>query len=379
VFDFAINASEVNIAGQGGTTTIRNSLEIDGETTFNSSVKLCGGTSSFSFVGVGQSLGTTAIAHPSGVLGPASFNQNVDIVNVLAVPSSDPKYNSIDTLGSGIWGQAGSWQDVSIPGAGPEGATLTPLTGNQYYLPLEYPVVDGYWNEGDYLLIDAPVDAGLNTRPEIVRIAVGGLAPSEAAPYVIIVEREPLGSFAPQIDTHPDEPGKRSPVYKCNIAFDSTWITQAIDGVRDGTSQEDVYLATFGGTLAVGTDYIIIDREDTNTNGDFNQGEIFKLATALAIVNKKLEITNGCPSGDVVFSVDSVTGETIIGNDGIDGENGKLTVNGSFEFKGGCKTASAQTFTGSAVATTNTITSSPSTDGIEVIVLVVATALPVNV
>jgi hypothetical protein len=148
--------------------------------------------------------------------------------------------------------------------------------------------------------------------------------------------------------------------------FDSTWTTQAIDGVRDGTSQEDVYLATFGGTLAVGTDYIIIDREDTNTNGDFNQGEIFKLATALAIVNKKLEITNGCPSGDVVFSVDSVTGETIIGNDGIDGENGKLTVNGSFEFKGGCKTASAQTFTGSAVATLYTITSIPSVEGLEV-------------
>ena len=35
--------------------------------------------------------------------------------------------------------------------------------------------------------------------------------------------------------------------------------------------------------------------------------------------------------------------------------NSKLTVNGSFNFVGGCKTASAQAFTGSAVATTNTI------------------------
>ena len=237
-------------------------------------------------------------------------------------------------------GDPNDFQNVTIPGAGPEGGTLLPLTGKQYYLPVLNPLVDGYFNEGDYLLIDAPVDAGNNTRPEIVRIAVGGLAASETAPYYLIVEREPLGTFAPQINTHPDRLGNRSPIFKCNIAFDSTWITQAIDGVRDATSQEDVYLATFGGTLAVGTDYVIIDREDTNSDGDFNQGEIFKLATALAVVNKKFEITDGCPNGNVLFSVDSVTGETIIGNDGVDGENGKLTVNGSFNFVGGCKTAS---------------------------------------
>ena len=175
-----------------------------------------------------------------------------------------------------------------------------------------------------------------------------------------------LGTFAPQTDNHPENPGNRTPVYKCNIAFDATWIEQAIDGSRGATGEENVYLSTFGGTLTVGRDYVIISREDTNGDGDFNQGEIFKLATPLAIVNKKFEILNGCPNGDVLFSVDSVTGETVIGNDGVAGENGKLTVNGSFNFVGGCKTASAQAFTGSAVATTNTITSIPSVEGLEV-------------
>jgi len=226
--------------------------------------------------------------------------------------------------------------------------------------------VAGYFNEGDYLILDAPVDAGNNTRPEIVRIAVGGLSGAETAPYYLTVEREPLGSFAPQIDTHPDQPGNRTPVFKCNIAFDATWIEQAIDGTRDASAEENVYLATFGGTLNVGIDYVIISREDTNSDGDFNQGEAFKLATALEIVNKKFEITNGCPNGDTVFIVDSVTGDTIIGKDGADGESGTLTINGSFEFKGGCKTASAQTFTGNAIATQNTITSIPSVDGLEV-------------
>ena len=361
--DFGLNASEVNIAGQGGTTTIRNNVEIDGETTFNSSVKLCGGTSSYSFVGVGASLGTTPIAHASGILGPSTFNQNVDIVNVLEVVSSDPNFNRIDTAGSASWGDA-TFQDIKT-GAGPEGADLPALTGKQYYLPLlNNPGT--YFAEGDYLLLDAPVDSGTGTRPEIVRVAVGGLSGAEAAPYYLTVEREPLGTFAPQTDNHPENPTNRTPVYKCNIAFDATWIEQAIDGSRGATGEENVYLSTFGGTLTVGRDYVIISREDTNGDGDFNQGEIFKLLTPLAIVNKKFEILDGCPSGNVLFSVDSVTGETIIGNDGVDGENGKLTVNGSFSFVGGCKTASAQAFTGNAVATTNTITSVPSVEGLEV-------------
>ena len=38
-----------------------------------------------------------------------------------------------------------------------------------------------------------------------------------------------------------------------------------------------------------------------------------------------------------MFEVDTVTGNVIVGNDGVDGENGKLTVNGSLNFIGGCK------------------------------------------
>ena len=147
---------------------------------------------------------------------------------------------------------------------------MQPLSGKQYYLPLLNAPVAGYFNEGDYLILDAPVDAGNNTRPEIVRIATGGLVAAETAPYYLIVEREPLGSFAPQINTHPDQPNNRTPVFKVNIAFDATWIEQAIDGTRGNPANENVYLATFGGTLKVGVDYVIVSREDTNSDGDFN-------------------------------------------------------------------------------------------------------------
>ena len=114
-----------------------------------------------------------------------------------------------------------------------------------------------YFAEGDYILLDAPVDVGTGTRPEIVRVAVGGLSGAESAPYYLTVEREPLGSFAPQIDNHPENPSNRTPVYKCNIAFDATWIEQAIDGSRGANGEENVYLSTFGGTLQVNRDYVI--------------------------------------------------------------------------------------------------------------------------
>jgi len=358
--DFATNASEVNIAGQGGTTTIRNSLEIDGETTFNSSVKLCGGVAAFSFVGTRAQLGSTAFAHDDGILGPTTFNQNVDLVNVFQLPDGDPNFNRIDTAGSAPWGDA-TFQ-AAKPGAGPEGADLEALTGDLYYLPLLNAPGD-YFQEGDYLLLDATVDPVAGTHPEIVRVATGGLIGAETAPYYLIVQRQPLGTFTPIKDNHPETPTNRTPVYKCNIAFDATWIEQGIDS--SGVT-ENIYLATFGGTLQVGIDYIIVDREDTNGDGVFDQGEVFKLASTLNQENKKFQILSGCPAGDVLFEVDSVTGETTIGNDGVNGENGKLTINGSLKFIGGCKTASKTQFVGNAQAELSTITAVTNTDGLEV-------------
>ncbi|CAR63411.1 putative short tail fibre [Synechococcus phage S-RSM4] len=358
--DFALNASEVNIAGQGGTTTIRNSLEIDGATTFNASVRLCGGVSAFSFVGARAQLGSTAFAHDDGILGPTTFNQNVDLINVFALPESDPNYNRLDTAGSDPWG--GTEYQALIPGGGPENADLPALTGDQYYLPLLNAPGD-YFQEGDYLILDTVVDTLEQTHPEIVRVVPGGLVGAESAPYYLIVQRQPFGTFTALKTNHPDRSNRRTPIYKVNIAFDSTWTEQPIDGAG---VNENIYLATFGGTLQTGRDYIIVDREDTNDDGVFDQGEVFKLVSSLDQVNKKFQILSGCPDGDVLFEVDSVTGETIIGNDGVDGENGKLTINGSFEFKGGCKTGSKTQFTGNAQQGLTTITAIPDTSGLEV-------------
>jgi hypothetical protein len=358
--DFALNASEVRIAGQGGTTTIRNSLEIDGETIFNGNVHLCGGVAAFSFTANRAQLGTTAFAHDDGILGPTTFNQNVDLINVLQVPDSDPNFNRLDTAGSADWGST-DFQEL-IPGGGPEGSDLPALTGDLYYLPLLNPPGD-YFREGDYLILDTVVDSVAGTHPEILRVAPGGLSGAESAPYYLTVQRRPLGTFTAIKTNHPDEPSNRTPIYKCNIAFDATWTEQSIDA--SGTT-ENVYLATFGGTLRTGVDYIIIDRNDSNDDGVYDQGEVFKLVSTLVQENKTFSILSGCPNGNVLFSVDSVTGETTIGNYSIEGENGKLTVNGSLTFNGGCKTASAQQFTGNAQAGLTTITAVTNTSGIQV-------------
>jgi len=363
--DVATNSSEVNIAGQGGTTTVRNNLEVDGTATFNGSVNLCGGTSAFSFVGDRAQLGSTPFAHASGIISVGTYNKNIDIINVLEVIEADPNYNRLDTAGSGVWGGT-TFQNV-IAAAGPGGADLPALTGNQYYLPLlNNP--GSYFGEGDYIILDTTVDAGTGTHPEIVRVASGGLSGVQQAPYYLTVERQPLGTFTTVKTNHPDTVTNRTPIYKCNIAFDATWTEQTIDST--GT-QENIYLASFGGTLTVQRDYVIVDREDTNTDGTFNQGEVFKLATPLTQNNKKLQIKDGCP-GNVLFEVDTVTGGVIVGNDGVDGENGKLTVNGSFNFIGGCKTgykataASLGVFTGDIAASFTTITNVVDTTGLEV-------------
>ena len=218
------------------------------------------------------------------------------------------------------------------------------------------------------MILDAPLDSGAGTHPEIVRIVSGGLAGATSAPYVVTVQRQPLGTYTAIKTNHPDTLTTKTPIYKCNIAFDGTWTEQAIDG---SGVQENIYLASFGGTLQTQRDYVIIDREDTNGNGIFDQGEVFKLATPLTQNNKNFQVLDGCP-GNVLFEVDTVTGGVIVGNDGVDGENGKLTVNGSFNFIGGCKTAWKATasgdgfITGDVQANLFTITNVINTQGIEV-------------
>lgn len=321
--DFATNASEINIGGQGGTSKIRNNLVVDAAARFNSNVTLCGGFASFSFVGNRAQLGSTVSTHASGILGQNTFNQNIDIINVYVVNvvnQNSPTqaeltagFNRIDTAGAGVWGgnSGGSNFQAAIPGGGAEGATLPALTGLEYYVPMKYKPTP-YFKAGDYIIIDTAISgSGASaTHPEIVRITEDGLQGAETAPYYIKVRRQPLGTFTTIKTNHPDTTN----VWKVNVAFDATWTTQSIDGTG---SQDNVYLAEFGGQLTT-NDYVIIDRVDSNSDGVYDQGEIFKVSSLLAQVAKKFSIKNGCDTlaEETVFEVDSTNGSVSLGDPG---------------------------------------------------------------
>ena len=346
--NFATNASLITIGGQGGSTTVRNNFIVDANARFNADIKLCGGNASYSFTGNRGQMGTNTFAHSSGVLGQNTFNSNIDIINVSVITVVDQNnptsaeiasgFNRVDTDGSAPWGSA-TYQEA-ITGGGAEGATLPAITGDVFYLPVKYKPTP-YFQAGDYLLIDtAPTGSGATERyPEIVRITEDGLQGAEAAPYYVKVKRHPLGSFTKYklqqlspakdyLDTHPDTTN----VWKCNIAFDATWTTTNVDG---SGSQDNFYLSQFGGGLTT-NDYVIVDREDTNDDGDVNQGEIVKVVTQLNQVSKKLIVTRGCDTATEsdVFVVDSVTGDIIIGDE--TDQDSVLNIYGSLKLNGGC-------------------------------------------
>ena len=66
--NFGLNASEINIAGQGGKTTINNQLEVIASATFNGNITMCGGVAAFSFIGGRGKLGSAITAHDDGIL-----------------------------------------------------------------------------------------------------------------------------------------------------------------------------------------------------------------------------------------------------------------------------------------------------------------------
>ena len=160
--DFALNASEIVIGGQGGSTRIRNNLIVDSTARFNSDVTLCGGFASYSFTADRAQSGSNRIAHPTGILGNNLFNSNVDIVTVARYVDGDSQYNQIDTTGSGNWGGNFYQQAITNIGGNPqvEPQNLPALSGNQYYLPLVREALDDlgnpYFTENDILLIDSP-------------------------------------------------------------------------------------------------------------------------------------------------------------------------------------------------------------------------------
>ena len=321
--DFATNAAEITIAGKGGTTTIRNNLVVDSSARFNSDITLCGGFASYSFTAYRAQIGSTAFSHASGDLGNNVFNSNVDLIDVLRVASTSDVYNAVDTAGTGDWGGTIFQNEITQISGTVEPLTLPALTGEQYYLPLKNRPFDNngdqYISEQDILLIDTD-DSG-NRHPEFVKVI--SLPRINVAPYWIVVERLPFGTYTAKRSDHPDT----TAIYKCVVQYNATWTTTTIDATG---AEENVYLAQFGGSIELG-DYVIIDREDTTSNGIFDQGEMFKVKVLLSQVAKKLSIKNGCDTANevTVFEVDSTTGNTQLGTGGTTVINGQLSLNGT--------------------------------------------------
>jgi len=347
IINFATNASEVNIAGQGGKTTINNQLEVIASAKFNGDVHICGGVASFSFVGGRGQIGSAIVAHDDGVLSETEFNKNIDIINVERLQLGDEGFQQIDTAGGvgSVWGGADYQTD--------QGKGLPVLTGDEYYLPLKYSVFDNddeiLYSVGDYLLVDTTVSGARHPEflqiLELTQVGAAGAPPSNG--IYIKVKRQPFGTFTAIRTDHPDT----TSVYKVNVQFDSTWTEQALDNTGP---TDNVYLAEFGGALQTG-DYVIIDREDTDNDGIFDQGEVILYQTPLVQNVQKFRISNcGDPDTDV-FVVDSTTGEVTIGNPDVPGS--QLVVNSSFRVDGGCGSLSDIRFTASATVGQNYVDS----------------------
>jgi hypothetical protein len=346
IINFATNASEINIAGQGGTTTINNQLEVIASAKFNGDVHMCGGVASFAFTGGRAQLGTDITAHEDGIISQSLFNKNIDILNVLVKGTNEEGYNQVDTAGAGQWGGA-SYQDSVNTGGSVEPIVLPTLTNDEFYLPLKLQPVkangDPYFGTSDYIIIDSAVvgtGSSATGHPEILQIVE--LTRINEAPYYIKVKRRPFGAFGGVLDNHADT----TPIYKVNVQFDATWTEQALD--NDTSATDPVYLSEFGGSLT-NNDYVIVDRDDSP-----KVPEYIKVITPLAQQKQKFRISNCADPDEDVFIVDSVTGEVTIGNPNIPGS--VLTINSSLDMDGGCGTLSSIQFTGDAAAQSNVIT-----------------------
>jgi len=327
---FGLNASVLNIGGQGGTTTVKNSLTVDASLLVKGNITLDGGTATFSFNGARASLGSTISSH-TGYPSAPPVDKNVDLVTI--VSGFD---NKVDTAGAGPWGGT-FFQNAINTYLADDGTALAALSGNQYYLPLESAPT---YSENDDILIDSAVSGSGSTatHPEIVRVASGGLRRTTAAPYYIIVTRQPYGTFLPTKTNHPDD----SNIKKVNVALDSTWLIANVDG--SGTT--DVFnLSEFGGTLAQG-DYIFVSR---NVSG--SSGEAVKIGTSTGSVAQKLKVTNG--AGSTKFEVDSTDGATVVSDAT---SLGGLTVYGPFNLVSSCSATTADRLFSLKDSTTNRFT-----------------------
>ena len=321
VINFATNASEVNIAGQGGTTKINNQLEVVASAKFLADIHLCGGTTSFEFTGNRAQMGSvlpsssnggnnfwkTGIENPYSDTNP---DKNVDILNVLVKTSTDADYNEVNTEGTDPWG--GSEYQNARTNVTPN---LPALTGDEYYLPIRDADPNGYFAENDYIIINSGINASPLRHPEIVQIVE--LTSVTTSPFYLKVKRQPFGTFTTANENHLD----LTPIFKVNVQFDSTWTETRLD---NSGPQDNVDLAEFGGNLTT-DDYVIIGRDPSNPS----YGEVIKVDVLGTRIDQKLRVSDcGDPDTDV-FVVNSVTGDTYIG--------GKLTIENSISINGGCE------------------------------------------
>ena len=334
--NFGLNASEINIAGQGGTTTINNSLHVVASAKFDGNILLCGGLASFAFEGLRGQLGTAFQGHDDGVEPDGTFTKNVDILNVLVLDPTADGYNAVDTAGSGQWGGSAYQQQVTNIGGTPEvePQELAALSGDEFYLPIKNkPTLangDPYLSTNDYIIVNSAVTG--SGHPEFLQILE--VMRANVGPYYLRVKRQPFGAFGAVLTNHPDT----TPIYKVNVQFDATWFEQPIPAASGSGNTSNFYLAEFGGNLTT-NDYIIASRDDST--GTF---EYVKVQTPLSEEVQKFRINNGEDCDDTagdVFVVNSVTGETTIG--------GNVTINNTLKIAGGCGTINQVAF--EAVAT----------------------------
>jgi hypothetical protein len=323
VLNLANNASTITFGGQGGNTKVRNALTVDASLSVNGNTILNGGLSSFDFNGNRAQLGTSALALTGQAASP--IDKPVDLVTIVNGTVANATYfvNQVDTPGSGDWGGISFQAAVTnIIGSAPN--NLPALTGNQYYLPL---LTVPTYSEGDYLLIDTNLIG--SKHPEIVKIPTGGLVRTGSAPYYIIVERQPLGTFTPTRTDHND----LTFVRKLNIALDATWVT---NNLTSNAGSALISLSEFGGQLGVG-DYIILQRNSAGTVGEF-----VKIASTATTNSRKFRITDGGAPALTVFEVDSLNGNTTIGSPSL-ANSGNLSIYGSITLQGGCGNGSTTT------------------------------------
>lgn len=270
IVKFATTASDLEIASQGGTTTINNAIHVKARADFDGDIKLIGGLNAGGVTIERGIFGTTPAAQLQGGL-PSNFN--LDLYRKVVIGKT------LDTGG------------------------FATISATDPVVKLNQVVAAGEINIGDYLLLDESASfAGApggyipnEDRSEIVRvIALTNLSnTSDPDGIRVQVERGVDGTTA---QTHPDN----VPIFKLekspNVSYSSTDITNI---------ETTLITAEFGGNILAG-DYLRINR---TTSLEF----LKVVATIPGLTSiQSLSVTDGGTPEVLGFRVLSTTGETYI-------------------------------------------------------------------